>query len=381
MYKIINKKKLFATVCADIIGTLLFLPKVLGRRRAGEVAPEDIKNILVIRTAYIGDVVMTLPLLQPLKKRFPNARLTFLTAPGSVPVLENNPYVDEVISYAPFWFYPTPKGNYWPFRKQLKKRAFDLVIEARADIRELLLLVLPIKAKYKVSYGVGGGSYLLSHVVPYVKLKHKVDYHLDIARYLGGEIGDIEWGIYTSQAEEDAVELLLKNKDLQAPFFAAHPGSRLELKRWGAEKCAALYDRLIVEYKVPLVIFGTEQEADLVDAIRAKMSQPSINLTGQVNLRIMAAIIGKSAIFICNDSAPMHIAAAMKTPTVAIFGPSKSKETGPYGTQCQVVEKDFPCRFTCDENSCNHQRYNACLEDIDPADVVAAVHRLLPLSK
>ena len=81
--------------------------------------------------------------------------------------------------------------------------------------------------------------------------------------------------------------------------------------------------------------------------------------------------------FICNDSAPMHIAAAMKTLTVAIFGPSKSRETGPYGNVHRVVEKDFPCRFTCDEDSCKHKIYQACMKAITPDDVYNAAMELI----
>jgi ADP-heptose:LPS heptosyltransferase len=176
MYKIINKKKLAATAVADAIGHLLFGANRLFRK-SGKIRAEEIKDILIIRTAYIGDVVMTLPVLKPLKELFPGARISFLTATGAVDVLKNNPFVDEVIAYDPFWFYPSAGGSYRRFIKDLQTRTFDLVIE-EADIRDILLIAWRIKSRYRMSYDVGGGGYLLTHVVPYPGLKHKVEYYL-----------------------------------------------------------------------------------------------------------------------------------------------------------------------------------------------------------
>lgn len=83
-----------------------------------------------------------------------------------------------------------------------------------------------------------------------------------------------------------------------------------------------------------------------------KMSAKAVSLAGKTDLRILASLLERFNLFICNDSAPLHIASVMKTPVVAIFGPSKSKETCPYGNIHRVVEKDFPCRYTCDEDAC-----------------------------
>lgn len=119
MYKIINKKKLAATAAADVLGKLLFfLPRLF--RTRGEIRSGEVGRILVIRTAYIGDVVMTLPILKPLKELFPRATISFLTSTGAAPVVQNNPFVDEVLAYDPFWFYPSPKRLYWRFISRLR---------------------------------------------------------------------------------------------------------------------------------------------------------------------------------------------------------------------------------------------------------------------
>ena len=376
MYKIINRKKLVATAVADGIGHLLFGAYRLFRKN-GKIRTEEIKDILIIRTAYIGDVVMTLPVLKPLKELFPGARISFLTATGAIDVLKNNPFVDEVIAYSPFWFYPSLGGSYGQFIRDMRNRQYDLVIEARADIRDILLIAWRTKSRYRLSYDVGGGGYLLTHVVPYPGLKHKVEYHLDLVRYLGYRGTDLEWGIYLTDAEKKRVDAVMSRYGFRQPFIAMHPGSRLSLKRWSIARYGALADALADRLKLPIVLFGAPGEKVVIEEMIRGMRYNPISLAGIVNLREMAGILGRAALFICNDSAPMHIAAAMKTPTVAIFGPSKSVETRPYGDGHCVVEKEFPCRHACDENSCRHERYNACMEDISVDDVFSAASELL----
>jgi predicted lipopolysaccharide heptosyltransferase III len=376
LYKIINRKKRIATIAVDYVGKIIFWPVKLFKRPK-EIKPEEIKSILIIRTAYIGDVVMTLPILKPLKDKFPGAKISFLTSKGAGEVLTNNPYVDDIITYNPFWFYPGKISEYLKFIRQFKKNKFDLVIEARGDIREFLFLVRPLSAKFKISYDVGGGGYLLSHVVPYNDVCHRVEYHLDIIKYLGGIINGVCWDIYLKENEKKRVEEILRENEIRKPFISIHPGSRQRLKMWSAKRYALLADMLIKHYGMNVVLFGTKGEKGLVDSIVNIMKNKPVILAGKTNIREMAGIFSKSAIFICNDSAPMHVAAAVNTPTIAIFGPSKSVETGPYGNRNIVVEKNYPCRFTCDESSCLFDIHNACMTDIAVEDVFSAVKKLL----
>jgi len=376
LYKIINRKKLVATAVADGIGRVLFgLPRLL--RKPGRIVPEEVRDILVIRTAYVGDVVMTLPILKPLRELYPRARLAFLTASGAVDVLKENPFVDEVIAYDPFWFYPSPASSWPEFISRMRKRTFDLVIETRADIREILLLAWPLKSTYRVSYDVGGGGYLLTHRVPYPGLRHKVEYHLDLVRYLGYRGRDLEWGIYLSPEERQRVREIMERKGIGRPFIAVHPGGRLALKRWPARRYAAVCGKLAEKYGMSVVVFGAENERPIVEEMIPAMKRRPIRLAGEVSLREMAGILSHASVFLCNDSGPMHIAAAMKTPIVAVFGPSKSVETGPFGVEHRVVEKEFPCRRGCDENSCRYGRYNACMDDISADDVFRAADDLI----
>lgn len=382
-YKIINKKKKIAITIADLFGYVLWTPVNIFKKRKLEFPPIKIKNILIIRTAYIGDVVMTLPILKPLKELYHGARITFLTSSKAREVLENNPYVDEILNYDAFWFYPRrPKEaikDYLGLLKTLRAKQYDLVIEARADIRDILLLAYLSKGRYRVSYKVGGGGYLLTHVVPFKEIKHKVEYHLDIVRFLGSEVNRVEWGIYLTSEERDHGRAILLDEGVVDGDLVVgiHPGGRLGLKCWPFQRFAEVADWIATRTGIKIVFTGSESERGLIENIITKMGNPAINLSGKIDLRLLTSLIERFNLFICNDSAPLHFASAMKTPTVAIFGPSKSRETGPYGNLHRVVEKNYPCRYQCDENSCHHERSHACMDDITVEDVIEAVKAVL----
>lgn len=372
-YKIINKKKRVATAIADVMGYALWTPARWLTGGPRQIDPRKIKEILVLRTAYTGDVIMTLPLLKPLKELYPGARITFLTSPSSRQAALLNPYVDEVLEYDAFWFYGSGKGRYREFLAELRKREYDLVIDARADIRDILLLVYPARARYRVSYDVGGGGFLLTHRVPYRELKHKVEYHIDIARFLGAKTDEVCWGISPGKtAVERARGLLPAGR----PVVAIHPGGRKPLKCWPEQKFSELAKRL-ASTGASVCVTGSEAEKELAARIAAAVGPKAANIAGKMDLETLFAVIGAVDLFITGDTAPLHMASAMNTPTVAIFGPSKSKETGPYGNPHRVVEKDFPCRFTCDEDVCNYVHHNQCMEDISVDDVYSAAKDLL----
>ncbi len=376
MYKIINRKKLVATVLVDTLGKILFLPRTIFRRRE-EIRPESIKTICLIRTAYIGDVVMTLPLLPLLRQKFPQAKITVLTATSAAPLLRHNPHVDAVLTLDPFWFYRKTIHEWLCFVKELRTHPFDLVIEARGDIRDIALIASLMRAKYRVSYDVGGGGYLLTHVVPYPGSCHKVDYHCNIAYFLGASPERGEEKIHLAPADRDVAVRLLTEKGVQGPFFAIHPGSRLVLKRWFPERFAELSVQLISRYHLPLILLGAGSEKPLLRHIQQLAGNRIVPILEALELGQLAAMLELAKVFICNDSAPMHIAAAMQTPTVAIFGPSKSAETAPYTSKSVVVEKFLSCRSSCDEGCCRYHDHHACMQRITVADVLAAVNLLL----
>lgn len=384
MYKITNTKKRLATAAADLLGNVIFLPNTLRRRRRGAaIDPARVRSILIVRTAYVGDVMMTLPMLAPLKRRFPEARIAFLASKGAAALLRNHPLIDEVIAFDAFWFHAgASAAEYRAFVRSFRKRRFDMVIEARGDIRDLLLLVRPLKARYKVAHDIGGGRYLLTHVVPYEwPLVHRVRFHLNIARHIGCDVDDAadaaSWELRLTPEEHAAVQDILAKNGLGGPFIAAHPGGRTQLRRWPVERWPELYDRLMDAHELPLAIVGSPQEVELAETIAGRMARRPVVLAGKTSLRELAGVLGKASLMVCNDSGPMHIAAVMGTPIVAVVGPGKSSETGPRGVPCRVVERPCPYRMRCDESRCRNPDFHACMLGITAEQVLAAAADLV----
>ena len=126
-----------------------------------------------------------------------------------------------------------------------------------------------------------------------------------------------------------------------------------------------------------MIISGSPDEVELVETIRSQVTGTTISVCGKTTFRELASLIKGFNLIITGDTSPMHIASAVNTPVVAIFGPSKSQETGPYANNCRIVERDFPCRLTCDESVCRHKVYQACMRAIIPDDVFTAASELI----
>lgn len=364
---------------------MAFSPKLI-LREDRDLISARIQKILVIRTAYIGDVILTLPILSPLNRLFPQAEISFLTTHGAKEILDTNPYVDKIISYDAFWFYKNSVrsafADYIRLLRLIRSESYDLVIEARGDIRDISLLAYLSKGRYRVSYGVGGGGFLLTHIVPFTKIEHKIRYHMDIAKYLGCTEAPIEWDMYLTEDEKHLAGRVLAEKGVprERLIAAIHPGGRKELKRWHPEGFACVAHSLSEELDASVIILGGPDEVDIAKRVAESSRCRTFMLAGETTLRSMAAILERCDLVICNDSCALHIASMIGVPTVAIFGPSKSMETGPFGNIHVTVEKPFACRYSCDENVCTRNPHNECLTSITADDVFNAAHDVYKLA-
>jgi lipopolysaccharide heptosyltransferase II len=398
-YKIINRKKRIAVKTIDFFLRPLFFirEKTTGQHKA-ILAPADfpkIKKILILRTAYIGDVVMTLPALTPLRAAFPNAELSFLTSYNAAPILANHPAIDKIIPYDAFWFYSQPKKvayrKYQEVKRRIQQEQFDLVIDFRGDLRDIFFLAYRSQAKYRISYGSGGGAYWLTQVVPLKEKenhkpfdsaqgKHRVPFHLNILRELNIPVSDDIPKIYLTEAEKQNAFNKLNSLGLnpnQDIIIGIHPGARMPLKRWEPNRYAELINRISQSNLGKVVLFTTPEFAIADYGFQNAEFKNAPAIMNNLNLRDLAAVLSYCRVLICNDSAPMHIAAAVGSKCLAIFGPSKSNETGPYGPGHSVIENPYSCRPTCDEATCNYTIYNDCLKTITIETVFQSLEKII----
>ena len=384
MLRIVNKRKRIIAQTLDFVGYPLF--KAFSLLRSDKKPIKDIKNILAVRSAYIGDVVLTIPAIKLLADRFPQAKICFLTSSAAKNVLEKNPYIDEIITYDAPWFYRfypwrrySALSDYVRLLKMIRAKKFDMAIDFRGDLRDILLIIFLSGANRRVSYGITGGGYLLTNVVPYEGQKHKVQFHLDILRTLGANGIPDTMNLYPSTEDSSTVERLLQEQGLKQGAILAglHPGGRVKLKCWDIKYYAEVADALTKRYGMNIIITGGPDEVDIGEALLRFMKRKGFNLCGKLSLRQLQVLMKKMHLFITNDTASLHIASGANTPTIAIFGPSEVWDTGPLSEKRKIIIKELSCRTTCDTYRCRNKNYHECLKSIKPPEVLEACAEIL----
>ncbi len=339
--------------------------------------PKEIKRILAIRLAYIGDVVLTIPAIKVLRDTFPNATICFLTSSRAKDVIVNNPYIDEIMTYDAPWFYPqnpfSSFVNYLKFVALMRSKRFDMVIDFRGDFRNLLLVAFLSGANRRVGFGIGGGGYLLTDLVPSMEHRHKVQFHLDLVRALGGNaFSPDSMNLYPSDEDRQTVAQLFQELGIRHGEFLVglHPGGRVALKCWDMKSYAEVADALTERYGARIIVTGGADEVALGDKLLRLMKRGGTNLCGRASLRQMQVILRRTKLFVTNDTAGLHIASGVNTPTVAIFGPSEVWDTGPLAQNHKVIMRELDCRTSCDTYRCHNDDYHRCLRSIKAPEVV-----------
>jgi ADP-heptose:LPS heptosyltransferase len=377
-YKIINKKKLLLTFILDKFLNLFNRPK----SRFIDEKSFTPRKILIVRLAYIGDVILSIPAINSISRHFKDSKVILLTNPEAAKVLEKNDGIDRIISFYPFWFYRGSLlkkiSEYIKIIKILRAEKFDLAIDLRGDIRNIFFTLFLSGSKFRAAYPIGGGDLFLTDIVPFNGLKHKLDFHLDIAAYFSCKV-DRSVEISLTEKEKEIAQKKITKK-LNYLNVGIHPGARKELKCYPMEKLLEAINLISKEYRLKLYIFAAQGDKTISYKIMSQMESKDVEIINKISIRELCAYISSFDYFICNDSAPLHIASAFDIPTVAIFGPSKSLETGPISKLSRIVEVPLSCRNSCDEDICENSVYHECMQKISPAMIFEAFKELVDSS-
>jgi heptosyltransferase-2 len=332
-------------------------------------------RILVIQTAFLGDAVLTTPLLGALRGQFPDAKLVVLCTPEIGEVFERHPAVSEIILF-------DKRGKdhslvaQWKLSRRIRAMGFDLAIIPHRSVTSALLAWLA-RIPRRIGFSASQGRWLLTDVVPFEWGVHDVERNLALMKVFGVQnpSGDL-W----LQPEPEASTKILAR--LQSAGVGAsdnvigiNAGSIWATKRWLPEGFAAVADRLIRELGAKVVFIGGAKDSGTMERILSLMKEKPVNWVGQTSLKELVAVIARCRAFLTNDSGPLHIAVASRIPTVAIFGPT-TKELGffPYGKGHLVIEKDLSCRpcglHGADQCPLGHFK---CMKDISSEEVFEAV--------
>ena len=289
-------------------------------------------KILIIHTAFIGDIVLSTPLIQKIKDKYPDSQIDYMTLSGNKSIISNNPNLHDIIIYDKK---DKDKGIKGFFRilKVVKNNRYDLAIIPHRFIRSILLAKMA-GIKKTVGFDVATGSFLLDEKRHYDMSKHEVERLLDLIDYKGKRV---PLGIYPSKEDMDKIDGLLKGKNYKNLITIA-PGSQRPEKIWPINKYDELIKRLSESKENLIVVTGGKAEKTL--DLKSVCTENVTDLRGEISLLEFAALLSKSDIIISNDSAPIHIGSAFEKPfVIGIFGPGK-KSLGffPWAEKSNVIE-------------------------------------------
>jgi heptosyltransferase-3 len=356
---------------------------------------KNIKKILVIKFRHIGDVLLTIPTIRALKETFPDAGVSVLVNSGTEDVLSGNSVIDELIVFdRAIKNLPTVRRYIKEinFLKKIMAGGFDITVDLTGGDRAAIVSFLS-GARYRLAADPGkkgfiGKKHLYTHLADVDKRKHMVLQNLDVVRHFGINTDNTEVDFFIPEEVRLSVKKVFKENNIKDndTVVHIHPTSRWLFKCWRDEYMAEVIDWLI-DKGIKVVVTSAPDKKEVEKAKRILSLVGSrftvhgsrlLDLCGKTTLKQLAVISEASDLFFGVDSAPMHIAAAVGVPVIALFGPT-GKEWAPYGEGHVVISKDMPCK-PCKKGMCEEVQLRECMTAIKPDDVKEAISKILLIS-
>jgi len=342
---------------------------------------EKCARALVIKLRHHGDVLLASPVVSLLKNREPRMEVDALVYDDTAPMLEGHPALSRLFLVGRKWKEAGVLKRALLEQRLfagLRERRYDLVVHLSEQPRGAWL-ARALGARFSVAPAMRGRGRFwaksFTHLYPLARRRHQVEVNLDALRRIGLQPSFEERRVsfVPGRGAEARVEKLLDGK----PFVHVHPASRWRFKCWPADKNADLIDRLSADgYRVVLTAGPDPGELAFVEEILRKANSKLLNLAGKLPIKDLGALTARARLFVGVDSMPMHLAAAMGTPTVALFGPSGELEWGPWNVAQRVVTSAHSCR-PCGLDGCGGGKVSECLTTLPVDQVHAAARELL----
>jgi heptosyltransferase-2 len=343
--------------------------------RAGEVNTIGAMKIVARAPNWIGDAILAMPALASLPKNFPDAEIWVCASGWTKGIFDSLEWIKETIPLSNQNSLNSTRRD----AQELKKHAFDIGILFTNSFGSALLFSLA-KIPQRWGYARDGRHLLLTKRVRTSLLdvpRHHLHYYLSLISKLGLETVPAELDFpLTEEAASQAQGLLQSlSLDTTKPILLLSPGASYgPAKRWPAPFFASLASLLQENQNAQIAIIGSAADAEIARSIAALMVDQPLDLTGKTSLLQLAGVISQSALFITNDSGPMHLANALKVPVVAIFGPTDPRVTGPYQKPAKVLQEHVPC-WPCFYRECPFE--HQCMTQISPEMVYEESQDLL----
>jgi heptosyltransferase-2 len=344
------------------------------------------KNILIRGTNWVGDAVLSIPAIKEIRRLFPKARISLLVRPWVRDIYSAAEFVDEILVYDKDGIHRGWAG-FGRLTADLRRRRFDLAILLQ-NAFEAALIAWCARIPARVGYARDGRRLLLTHacaIDPAVRQAHQAYYYLGILSGAGWleerlwERGECAFsiGLTISDSDRIAARGILRASGVRQgeTVVGINPGAFYgEAKRWLPDRYAAVADVLVERYQARIVLFGSISDRPVAEAVAANMKHPPVILAGRTTLGQLMGLIRECSLLITNDSGPMHLAAALDVPQVAIFGSTSETATGPLSREAAVLKHPVECN-PCFLRKCPTDF--RCMTGISVAQVLEAVQRRL----
>jgi len=377
---------------------------------------KNVKKILVIKLRHIGDVLLAVPVFKALRENFPDAYITALVNSGTEDVLTGNPVINEVIVFDRNIKKMNPVQKYMrelSFLKTLRLKGFDMAVDLTSGDRAAIISFIS-GARYRLAYdpegeGFLGKRYLYTHLAKKDGSQHMVLQNLDVVKQFGISTDNLKVDLFIPDEARSFVKKVFEENNIPphpplskggtrgGKVVHVHPTSRWLFKCWEDEYMAEVICWLI-EQGIKVVVTSSPdiRELDKTKKILSLVSElshvygdsphstaPPVNLgpspldlCGKTTIKQLAAISEASDLFLGVDSAPMHIAAAVGTPIIALFGPTGEIQWGPWGKNHRVLSKDMSCK-PCKSGRCEGLQIRECMKLIKPDDIKQTIIQML----
>jgi len=343
--------------------------------------PVNWENTLILQTSFLGDTVLTLPLISEVRRRFPVKKLSVLCLPPSGDLLQDHPAIDQIILDD-----KKAANRGWQGMRRtaarLRAEKFTIALTPHKSLRSALILYLagiPLRVGFRESHG----WFLFHQRAERDPARHDVERNLSVLQAFGlaPEQCQRALDLPVSGSVQDGVNQKLRAFGVNDtdPIVGVSPGSVWPTKRWSVAGFAALIRMLRQRHGCQVLLFGGADDDAVIEDVQRQSGNAAVNLVRRVGLRELAAAINRCHVFVTNDSGPMHVAVARRVPTVAVFC-ATTPDLGfyPYTNDAIVVQRDISCR-PCASHGGRRCPLGteACIREITAEMVVRAVEKLL----
>ncbi len=350
--------------------------------KARKIKPSEIRKVLIRSANWVGDAVMSLPAVSSMRQSLPQVEMVILAKPWVAELFQNNPVVDRVILYENPGIHRGIQGK-WRLARKLKNENFSLSVLLQNAFEAAFISFLA-RIPRRAGYDTDGRRFLLTHPVTCnhkMKQSHQIDYYLGMVEALGFRPAAPIPHLAVPRQQQEEVSRMLRSLGVEETeeIVGLSPGATFgSAKQWFPERYGKLAEKIAKELGTRILIFGSPGDKEVGLRVCSHSAVPLVDLTGRTTLSQAMAWIDRCRLFITNDSGLMHVAAALHTPLIALFGSTNPQRTGPRGEWCRVISKPLSCA-PCMKPECPERRQ--CMEQISVDEVYEEVKDIWKLSK